>query len=402
MAFANKTDKKGFGFEYAVLDMFQIQGYLARKGVPLQYGHTNQDATDVDVLGIKFTGLFQKHIIVCDCKNKARSKPYERIFWAKGLGEFVKASSVFVALNKTQPEIIRFAETGGVKVLTSDIIYEYTKTGNAYGLADASYFEEYGKILEKTSKQNSTISSIYINSKKLYLYENPYLALNIAISDINKLLRELKIFSDNDNDFNKAIRFLICELTSIVGVQILSISSDVLGLPERARREHIRNKLTFGEMEPKTVLHIMKNARDLANEVIKSSVPKSVAPQEVDFGEIIPPAYSDSVIGLVERALLRPRMYLTIPQHLDFILFEQGLKGKEYTEENFVDIFGYGMADERVKASRNILAFIKSTCELNWKLIWEKSRKNVSEYSQEFEVKEQNEIIENETDDIQK
>ena len=59
MSFSNKTDKKGFGFEYDVSDMFQMQGYLTRRGVPLQYGTTNQDATDVDVFGVKFIGLFE-------------------------------------------------------------------------------------------------------------------------------------------------------------------------------------------------------------------------------------------------------------------------------------------------------------------------------------------------------
>lgn len=33
----------------------------------------------------------------------------------------------FVALNKTQWEIIRFAASGGVKVITSDIMEEYRK-----------------------------------------------------------------------------------------------------------------------------------------------------------------------------------------------------------------------------------------------------------------------------------
>ncbi|MCR9022254.1 MULTISPECIES: hypothetical protein [Bacillus cereus group] len=379
MSFSNKTDKKGFGFEYDVSDMFQMQGYLTRRGVPLQYGTTNQDATDVDVFGVKFIGLFEKHIIVCDCKNKARAKPYERIFWAKGLGEFVKASNVYVALTKTQPEIIEFASMGGVKVLTSDIISQYSNLDNPYGLADASYFGEFEKKVEKILKRNKIISSIFPNYKKLFLHNNPYLALNIAIADIEEITRELKFFPDSKDEVNLVLRYLVCELTSIVGFQLLSISSDVLGLPESRRREHIRNKLTFGEMEPRVVLNLMENASDLANEIIKSSVPKSVAPKLVDFGPIEAPSYADSIVGLVERALARPQMYLNMPQLLDFMLFEQGFKGKEYSEEEFIKIFGHGMSDERIKASRNILAFIRGICGIDWQVIWGKNKSDSTE-----------------------
>ncbi|MDQ0176269.1 hypothetical protein [Bacillus chungangensis] len=378
MNISSKTDRKGFGFEYTISDMFQSQGYLVRRSVPLQFGTTNQDATDIDVLGIMFTGLFQKHRIVCDCKNKARAKPYERIFWAKGLGEFVNTSNVFVALNKTQSEIIRFAGTGGVKVLTSDIISKYTSSNSPHGLADASYYEAYEKTLEKISKRNRVINNIFSNFKKLYLNENPYLALNIALAYLEEVSKELQLYTDSNDEFNKALRFLACELTTIVGLQLLCICSDVLSLPENVRREHIINKLTFGEMEPRAVKGIIKNAKDLANEIVKSSVPKSVAPKEVDFGEITVPPYTDSLIGLVERALLRPQMYLRMPQLLDFLLFEQGFKGKEYTDEEFIKIFGHSMSDERMKASRNVLAFVKSFCGIDWKHIWEKSNNNES------------------------
>ena len=376
MYFSNKTDKKGFGFEYIVSNMFQSQGYLTRRGIPLQYGIANQDATDIDVLGIMFTGPFQGHRIICDCKNKARSKPYERIFWAKGLGEFVSASSVFVALNRTQWEIIRFASTGGVKVLTSDIISEYANSKPAYGLADASYYEQYEKIVEKVANSNRTINNILNNTKKLYLNENPYLALNISLAYLDEISKTLQFYEKNTNEQNKTLNFLACELTVIVGLQLLCICSDVLGLPEKARREHIVNKITFGELEPKTVRNIIKDAKDLANEIVKASVPKSMAPKEVDFGEITAPSYTESLIGLVERALARPQIYLTMPQLLDFLLFEQGLKGAEYTDEDFVKIFGYSMSDDKLKASRNILSFVREFCGIDWKRVFEKTNIN--------------------------
>lgn len=368
----SKTDQKGFGFEYQVSGMFQSQGYLTRRGISLQYGVTNHDATDIDVLGIIFTNPFQGHRIICDCKNKVRSKPYERIFWAKGLGEFVKASNVFVALNKTQWEIVRFASTGGVKVLTSDILEGFRDERYSFGLADEGFYGTYEKILQKVAKANSTIGGILSSTRRLYLHENPYVAINICLEHLNTVARGLEHASHYSKDHRDTLKFLACELTVLVGLQLLGICSDVLGLPERERRNHITSKLTYGDLDPIVANDLINSARDLANEMVRSSIPKSMAPKSIDFGTIDPPSYTDSLIGLVERALTRPNSYIQIPQHLDFLLFEQGLKDKEYSEEAILSIFGYSMIDEKFKVSRNILSFVRESCGLDWKSMWGK------------------------------
>ena len=361
---------KGFDFEYTVSHMFQNQGYLTRRGIPLQYGISNQDATDIDVLGIMFTFPFKGQKIICDCKNKVRSKPYERIFWAKGLGEFVGASNIFVAFNKTQEEVIRFASSGGVNVLTSDIINDYADLKPAYGLADGSYYSNYRKLVEQEAKKDSVIQRIYTNVSKLYLNENPYLTLNLALAHLHELSKRLEYGKQNSKESIAAIKYLICELTVIIALQLLWICADVIGLPANSRETHIINKLTYGELEPEAIKAIMNDAKNLANALIKSSIPKSVAPKEVDFGKITPPSYTASLIGLVERALAKPQMYLSMPQLLDFMLFEQGLKGQEHTEEEHKELFGHGSSDERMKASRNILAFIREFTSLDWKEVW--------------------------------
>jgi hypothetical protein len=143
-------------------------------------------------------------------------------------------------------------------------------------------------------------------------------------------------------------------------------------LPERARRDHITSKLTYGDLDPRTANELIRTARDLANEIIRSSVPKSVAPQSVEFGPIDPPPYTASLIGLVDRALARPNLYLSMPQHLDFLLFEQGLKGKEYSEQELLRVFGYNLSDERFKVARNILSFVRESCGLDWRSMWGK------------------------------
>lgn len=45
---------KGTGFEYDVCQLFTEQNYFTRRSIPIR-STINQDITDVDVLGIKYT-----------------------------------------------------------------------------------------------------------------------------------------------------------------------------------------------------------------------------------------------------------------------------------------------------------------------------------------------------------
>lgn len=103
----------------------------------------------------------------------------------------MKANNVFVALNKTQWEIIRFASTGGVKVLTSEILEEYKDEKYAFGLADGDFYSKYEGIIQRVAKSNATVNNILSNTRKLYLYENPYVAINICLESLNTVARGL-------------------------------------------------------------------------------------------------------------------------------------------------------------------------------------------------------------------
>jgi len=249
----------------------------------------------------------------------------------------------------------------------------YRKEKPTYGLADGQFYAQYEQKIKNAAKVSSLLNNILVNTKKLYLQENPYVAVNICMEFLTNIAKGLEHRENHSKDHYDALKYLACELTVLVGLHILWICSDVLGLPEKARREHISSKLTYGDLDPGTATNIINTARDLANEIIRTSVPKSMMPKEVDFGDILPPPYTSSLIGLIERALARPNLYLSMPQHLDFLLFEQGIKGRDYSDDELMGLFGYTLSNEKFKVSRNILSFVRESCGLDWKSMWGKS-----------------------------
>src|SRR5262245_35256487 len=96
----------GGKFEFDWMWYIQSQGYFVRQSVPVTSDCNVEDATDIDIWGLKFLPPMRQSTAIVDCKNKARSKPYERILWAKGLGSYVGADQVFVGLPKANWTVI--------------------------------------------------------------------------------------------------------------------------------------------------------------------------------------------------------------------------------------------------------------------------------------------------------
>ncbi|PJN64562.1 hypothetical protein PAEAM_06480 [Paenibacillus sp. GM1FR] len=371
--------EKGFQLEYKVSGMFQGQGYVSRRGIPLNYG-VGLEATDIDVLGISFTHPFNGTKIICDCKNKKAAKPYERIFWSKGLGEFINSSKTYVSLPRASWDIIKFASDGGVIVLTNEILDTYTKPNNNYGLADFHFYGDFINNIRNHIRSDQLALKAWNINRSLWLDEDHYIATNLSMEWLKIAAREYKYSLNNSDDTSLFWSFLICDLTVNLATQILWICSDTLGYPEKAREQHINSKLTYGAVEPNYINGLLRNFSDLANEMIKDVIPNQYLPNKriVEFGEVPAPDFSTSLIGIIDRAYNNPDWYISMPQFLDFLLFERGLKGKSISEEGYSLIFPNDAAFEgKLKASKNIMAFVREFCDVDWTLIWSNSKRNI-------------------------
>lgn len=381
---------KGKEFEYQICNLFQNQGYLTRRAIPLQYGKTNNFATDIDVFGIAFSAPFKNSRIICDVKNRVRSNPHERVFWAKGLGEFTKANEVYVALPNSSWEFIKFASKGKVRVITSDMVEQSLKNAYKYGQADETFYTDYFANIDQVLKNDKKADAIINIIRKLYLKENPYSTLNVVLSMLEyDVSKQLKLADSLPKNILECWKYICCELTVLLSVQILLICSDVLGLPKIAREKQIIEKLSYGDMQPEKIREILNNAEAYANLMVKEKIPQSLIPQGkiIDFGPITSPSYANDIVGLIERAFNNPDIYISLPQLLDFLLFEQVLKGKEFSDLPYREVFKYSLPDEKLKSVKNIIAFIRDKMGINWDVIWTKINNSTT-------IKENNETRE--------
>lgn len=398
MSFRQKQN--GDHMEYLVAAMFQGEGYFVRRSTSLS---SSIEPTDIDILGIKLTRPFQLHRIICDCKDKARSKPYERIFWTKGLGEFVNATEVYVALPHAKREIIEFAKIGQVRILTQDITEEscsrlYKSTNSSpFGLANESFYSKFFSRLEKYYRKDKDADSLFVRSQSLFLANDPYVALNNALQDLKLCASKLHTLTKKDELF-EIWRFITGNYVVLTSYLLLCICADTVALPKELRNQVITERLTYGNLDPEKVQQFLKLMNKLALELAKAAVPasnrKDVITHTIDG--LPSPYYAKDVAGLVERALENPEIYINLPRYLDYLIFELVVQERQIKMSEWVSLFGKFETFTALKASRNVLVFISSHLKFDLlKLLYPKQEKEEDSVIQERKATTEQKYSEN-------
>jgi hypothetical protein len=380
---APKTGKRGDPMEYLAALVFQAQGYLVRRAVPLQYEPQGTAATDIDLVGIRFTQPFQVHRIICDCKNRQRSRPYERIFWAKGLGSFVHASEIYVCLPRANVDVVKFAKSGQVRVLTEDALRSAAGNSQPYSLANPRLVERLRQSVAVGLKKDRQAATLLAQTRRLYLSDDPYVALNIVMVNLRQAAHALRLRAATADESHDLWRVIAGELIVLIPLLLLGMASDTLGLPSDQRRRHIVERLTYGDLPPQKAEEIFDLARQVAQEASRATNPQLplTAPLPFDLGKIDPPDYAQDVSGLVDRAVLNPPLYLALPAIMDYLVFEQAIQNAAFAEADYRAAFPGPMQDEKLKVARNVFTFARDRGELDLAAFWPKQEGNLPKAS---------------------
>ena len=351
---------KGTGFEYDVCQLFTEQNYFTRRSIPIR-STINQDITDVDVLGIKYTYPFEKKVIICDCKNKVKPKPFERIFWTKGLGEYVGVDDEYIELHKIGPDIIEFARKSKVRVISQNELSNYKDI--QIGYADYQYYGKFMQRLEDKNTGDPQVLHYLPILKKEYISDNPYVTLNIALLILNKLSQE------NWSDDGK--KMIFAEGATVVAYALLDICRDVFGMSQELREKYISTKLTYGDSEATYINGLIESATRYANEMLAEKIPKEYYNKNlVERMEIPAPHYTKNCIAIIERAYNNPEWYIDMLRNIDFILFEFMLKNQKFDYTLFSEHCKNYLVNEKLKACKNVLFFICSSAAVHLGDIW--------------------------------
>lgn len=122
---------KGFGMEESLRSYFLQSGYYVSRGVPFRYN--NFDITDIDLWLYHRTSPFSREVSIVDIKNKKTPQAIERIFWAQGLKNAIKANNAIVATTDRRREVTDFGRDLGIVVLDGSFLSRLDRIDNLLG-----------------------------------------------------------------------------------------------------------------------------------------------------------------------------------------------------------------------------------------------------------------------------
>ena len=289
-------------FEFDWMWYIQSQGYFVRQAVPVTSDGNVEDVTDIDIWGIKFLPPMRHSIAVVDCKNKARSKPYERILWARGMASYVGADQVFVGLPKPNWKAIDFGHHGGISVIPYDVIKSHLTTlpTSQYGYGQASF----GLYADFFAKRKGAIRSDKAWPASLFEARS-FCRLGSSFTNLNRIVVSLHNCNAlmNSTCGDEARRslwmFTCCELITAFALNLMRTAEDSFFLSPSDRRGLLIKRLTYGDMPPEKAEEIIRLSSGLAFAYAKEALPlehrAKLPPAPMEQASLPPPDYVNDV-----------------------------------------------------------------------------------------------------------
>lgn len=339
--------RKGAGLELQTAAYFQSLGYLVRRGVKLAVAAGSADATDIDVLAIRFSIPLAEEKLIADCKDRKRPKPYERILWTRGLASFARVDRAVVVLPRVPWQAREFSAQGGVEIVEAREVSGEAADGELpywpYGEADPALDQLTTLRKQRVQQQDGNLvrelAKEDLKLRQMLLVGHPLTNLNRIIQTLASVGKR----ADQGSEETRWLRLRTCYDAAVVaGVMLVRFACETKWTPEEEWSEYARKKLTFGDVPP-------NKARQLAKLALKT-----------DFFEGLPsPEYTEEIVGVVGALISQPAAASIVPQALDHKLFGQEL-GSEDTAESQVGMLDAGSA----KLGKQVLSALSYAAEM--------------------------------------
>jgi hypothetical protein len=296
-------------------------GYFVRKKIDLvKYQGEKKEKfyTDIDVLGVKHDELFERNLIICDCKTGSSSGNSDRIFHLAGMIVYTNANrGFFVRDYITESMYLDLASKGRIQVLSSDQLKIAEKT---LGIDPSEFFGSFSGNIEKELRVFITLKQM---SKKTYEYlivknwfDSPYqriLRLALTCRDINQLRSS---FADG------SFLFLLGYTLSLLSTAILDFSNRILFVKSEDRAELIKQNIVGGSIEYHEKKEMLSSFHDFMKKEIKNKFGKVYDVPKDGFTDSLTPTYVKYLIDIVTRVCLDTTNARHIPRILDLLIYE--------------------------------------------------------------------------------
>ncbi len=315
----------GEALEYRIARLQMFMGYFVRRGVPIYTSGMLNQATDLDLLALRYVEPFRRQMVITECKS-GDVGPLDRVFWLSGVKTFVRADEAILVRKGTRWDIKDFAKRAGINVLdlhrVADLEQLYKVGPDDWpGTADRAYIESKLVNWNEQLVRNPNWWEFHLTLSTETSYDEPFAGLNYLLQQLRLITRSRALSLPGSLE-----RKLIADGVAQVCVFLLRISELSFDLSVEDRRGFIEKGLRYGNLDPKLAERLLRSARTLTRQAILHYANRNVEIDESDFQMPLPPG-SRQIVEIVESILKFYPASLNLPQLCDLTLAEVYLKG---------------------------------------------------------------------------
>ena len=183
----------GDDLEYRLARLFIFMGYFVRRARPIHTAGALAQATDLDVLALRYIEPFRRQLITLECKSGGEG-PLDRVFWLGGVKNFVEADEAFLVRKSTKWNIKDFAKDVGVQIWDLNKISELESTykiaSNEWpGVSDRVYYSKELENWNKTLKSAQNLWELQFTLATEVQFVDPLPGLNYLLYHLRLLTR---------------------------------------------------------------------------------------------------------------------------------------------------------------------------------------------------------------------
>ena len=286
-------DDKDFEQKIKMQKIFWSMGMWTRIDIPIViYEDDRQNdkikkhyITDIDV----YSEFIQKDFLIeksiADCKSGNNVKIFERLFWVKGVKEYLQASQAYLVKKNISSKAKIFMPKIDIIGVDSQTLPELEKIyhTNAVPLYTKEYYMEIDKII---SQYENEYKKIYDYLSTRYWFTESNVSMKVVLSMLKK--RDFYKLLDSDN---KNHRFLLMEICIMFARTIISccryvLTRDVLNL-EQSVTEYIHGGIDGFNSKMSMVREINNELKDVLYDI------------QLGNSVLIQPAYFKDLVKLI-------------------------------------------------------------------------------------------------------
>jgi len=332
-------------------------GYFTRRNINLlryTYGKkTEQQYTDIDVLGVRIDENLKQHLTICDCKSGITAKTTERIFWLAGVMKYLGVErGIFLRTQVMEGKYIDLAKRLEIIPLSLEQLSELEK---AYNVESKPYVGAFNK--DVLDKDNIIFNNLRENARQVYDYIHFKYWVDPVQQQITSLVASEFKINELSNMREEEKIFLQLYILSLLSISILNFSAPLLIISKKEKEYHVRENLLGGRIESMERRRLLGAFYDFMSKEISTRYQEKYPISKKDFMSHIYPRYLKYLLDLIERICLKPIAAVYVPKLLDILAYEIVLN-KDKGDNIANQIFSYNNNFDIIEISKLTKDFI--------------------------------------------